>query len=65
MVLKHSLVVTLIALALSGCSAAQTATGRFGPSGRAVEPGMSTPNLDEDVTQGIQSGGVDRAIGGR
>ena len=65
MVLKHSLVVTLIALALSGCSSAQTAAGRFGPSGRAVEQGMSTPNLDEDVTQGIQSGGVDRAIRGR
>jgi hypothetical protein len=23
------------------------------------------PNLDDAVTQGIQSGGVDRAIGGR
>jgi hypothetical protein len=32
---------------------------------RAVEQGVSSPNLDEDVTQGIQSGGVDRAIGGR
>ena len=64
MLLKHSLVASLIALALSGCSSAQTAAGRFGPSGRAVE-GMSTPNLDEDVTQGIQSGGVDRAIRGR
>lgn len=65
MILKHSLVASLIALALSGCSSAQTAAGRFGPSGRAVEQGMSTPNLDEDVTQGIQSGGVDRAIRGR
>ena len=65
MFLKHSLVVTLIALALSGCSSAQTAAGRFGPSGRAVEQGLSSPNLDEDVTQGIQSGGVNRAIGSR
>ena len=65
MTLKHALVVTLIALAFSGCSSAQIAAGRFGPSGRAVEPGMSTPSLDDDVTQGIQSGGVDRAIGGR
>jgi hypothetical protein len=60
MVLKHSLVVSFIALALSGCSSAQT-----GPSARAVEQRVSPPNLDEDVTQGIQSGGVDRAIGGR
>jgi hypothetical protein len=65
MVLKHSLVVSLIALALSGCSSAQTAAGRFGPSGRAVEQRVTSSNLDEDVTQGIQSGGVDRAIGGR
>jgi hypothetical protein len=65
MVLKHSLVVTLIALALGGCSSAQTGAGRSGPFGRAVEQGVSTPNLDEDVTQGIQSGGVDKAIGGR
>ena len=59
------LVVSLIALALSGCSSAQTPADRFGPSGRAVERGVSSPNLDEDVTQGIQSGGVDRAIRGR
>jgi hypothetical protein len=65
MVLRQSLVVTLIALALSGCSSAQIAAGRSSPFGRAAEQGVSTPNLDEDVTQGIQSGGVDRAIGGR
>jgi hypothetical protein len=75
MILKHSLVVRRTALALSGCSSAQTAAGGPGPSlpqlelrygsGRPVEQGMSTPNLDDDVTQGIQSGGVDRAIGGR
>jgi outer membrane lipoprotein SlyB len=65
MILKHSLVVSLIALALTGCASAQTATSRFGPSGRAVEPGMSMPSLDQSVPQGIQSGGVDGAIGGR
>jgi PBP1b-binding outer membrane lipoprotein LpoB len=65
MILKHSLVVSFIALALSGCSSAPAASGRFGPAGRALEQGLSSPNLDEDVTQGIQSGGVDRAIGGR
>jgi hypothetical protein len=65
MILKHSLVVSFIALALSGCSSAPTVAGRLGPAGRAVEQGMSSPNLDEDVTQGIQSGGVDRAVGGR
>ena len=65
MILKHSLVVGFIALALSGCSSAPAVLGRFGPSDRAVEQGLSSPNLDEDVTQGIQSGGVDRAIGGR
>jgi hypothetical protein len=65
MILKHSLVVALIALALSGCSSAPTAGGRFGLFGRAVEQSVSLPNLDEDVTQGIQSSGVDTAIGGR
>ena len=65
MILKHSLVVSFIALALSGCSSAPAAAGRFVPSGRAVEQGLFSPQLDEDVTQGIQSGGVDRAVGGR
>jgi hypothetical protein len=65
MTLKQSVVVSLIALALSGCSSAQTAAGRFGPSGRAVEQRVTSPNLDDAVTQGIQSGGVDRAISGR
>ncbi len=65
MVLRHFLVVGLIALALSGCSSGQTIAGRFGPSGRAVQQGVPSQNLDEDVTQGIQSGAVDRAIGGR
>src|SRR5882672_3419736 len=58
MILKHSLVVSFIALALSGCSSAPAAAGRFGPSGRALEQGLSSPYLDEDVTQGIQSGGT-------
>ena len=65
MTLEHSVVVSPIALALSGCSSAQTAAGRFGPFGRPVEQGMSTPNLNDDVTQGTQSRGVDRGIGGR
>ena len=63
MILKQSVVVSLIALALTGCASAQTAASRFGPSGPAVEQGLSTPNLDDAVTQGIQSGGVDRALG--
>ena len=63
MILKQSVVVSLIALALSGCASTQTAASRFGPSGPAVE--LSTPNLDDAVAQGIQSGGVDRALGGR
>ncbi len=62
MILKQSVVMSLIALALTGCASAQS---RFGPSGPAVEQGLSTPNLDDAVTQGIQSGGVDRALGGR
>jgi hypothetical protein len=65
MTLKQSVVVSLIALALSGCASAQTDASRLGPSGPAVEQGLSTPNLDDAVTQGIQSGGVDRALGGR
>jgi hypothetical protein len=65
MILKQSVVVSLIALALSGCASTQTAASRFGPSGPTVEQGLSTPNLDDAVTQGIQSGDVDRALGGR
>ena len=64
MTLTQSIVVSLIALAVSGCASTQTAS-RLGPSGPAVEQGLSTPNLDDAVTQGIQSGGVDRALGGR
>jgi hypothetical protein len=61
MILKQALVVCLIALALAGCSSA--VAGGSGPS-LPEGQGLSMPNLDDTVTQGIQSGGVDRAIGG-
>jgi hypothetical protein len=64
MIVKYCAVVSLVALALSGCSSAQTAAGGPGPL-RPEEQGISMPNLDDAVTQGIKSGGVDRAIGGR
>jgi hypothetical protein len=64
MIVKYCVVVSLVALALGGCSSAQTAAGGPGPL-LPEEQGISMPNLDDAVTQGIQSGGVDRAIGGR
>jgi hypothetical protein len=65
MIFKGSFLVSLIALVLSGCASAQSPASGLDPSGRAVEQGMFAPNLTDDVTQGIQSGGVDRALGGR